>query len=103
MAKGQRMDKELAQYALQGIEAAIEKLQRQAAELRRWAGRSSGRTALSATHEQRQRGVGETAAAQDAGEVRQARQKRRTMSAAARKRISDAQKARWAKVKRKKA
>lgn len=90
MARPPRIDKDLARYALQGIEAAIEKLQRQAADLRRTLGVTSAsrRTDLMGGVVT----VEETASGRFGGGIR-----KRTMSAEARKRISDAQKARWAR------
>lgn len=80
MAKRKQIDRNLARYALQGIEAGIEKLQRQAAELRRWLGTKASR--------------GPTGAAVAVATT--PRRRKRTMSVEARKRIGDAQRKRWA-------
>jgi hypothetical protein len=89
-----KIDKEFARYALEGIEAAIEKMQRQAAALRRIVGSRGGSAA---------KGGSEASPIAGAGPgVPRGRTRRRkwTMSAEARKRISDAQKARWARQRR---
>lgn len=87
------IDSNLAHYALQGIEAAIEKLQRQAAELRRM-------VTVTRNGRRRRGRVSGTQNAADAKSAPTRSRRRRRMSAEARRRISEAQKARWARQKR---
>ena len=95
MAKRQQLDRNVVEYALRGIEAGIEKLQSQAAELRRWLGRKTGNVprAGGASRPSPSRAGGEGTGAAD---VVPRTRRRRTMSAEARKRIGDAQRKRWA-------
>ena len=95
MAKRRRIDSELARYALQGIEAAIEKLQRQAAELRRSAGKVTARG--NDRGDFARRAAAPMPSGADLAGLTGPR--KRTMSADARRRISEAQKKRWAKQK----
>ncbi len=115
MAKRARGDPEFARYALSGIEAAIEKMQRQAAELRNIVGASaagvmaavSGRRGRPAGSAPRAVGSGDNLASSSGSERSNAptvdggptAPRKRTMSPEARRRISEAQKARWAKQK----
>lgn len=95
MAKRQRVDRNLAHYALQGIEAAIEKLQGQAAALRRSLTTSTRRATAG-----RAETMGGVVTAEETATGRfEGGAKKRTMSPEGRKRISEAQKARWAKQK----
>ena len=94
MAK-RRVDKELARYALQGIEAAIDKLQRQAAELRKMVGKAATRRE-DGVDPSRRAPAPMPSGAELAGMTGP---RKRTISAEGRKRISDAQKKRWAKQK----
>jgi hypothetical protein len=87
-----KQQNEWRRYALVGAEQRLLEIAEEAAKIFRvfpeLRGRGRGFTAL--------RG-GAPAAAQTGGPGRKRRRRRRTMSAEARKRISDAQKARWAK------
>lgn len=116
MAKRARVDPEFARYALSGIEAAIEKMQRQAAELRNIVGASAAGVIAAVGGARRGRPVGATSRAAKAGDnlasprrndqsnaptvdLGATPSRKRTMSPEARRRISEAQKARWAKQK----
>ena len=100
MAKRQRMDKEIARYALSGIEAAIEKLQRQAAELRSIVGATAAAAKAVVRGAGRSGGGGDHVPFPlDEGDSTPPHGRKRTMSVEARRRISEAQKARWAKQK----
>ncbi len=116
MAKKARVDPEFARYALAGIEAAIERMQRQAAELRSIVGASAAgvRAVVGGARRGRPPGTvsrtgeggGDGPSTLAAGPV-DARtvdggadsRRKRAMSPEARRRISEAQKARWAKQK----
>ena len=100
MAKRQRIDKDTARYALSGIEAAIEKLQHQAAELRSIVGASAAAAKAVVGGAGRAGGKGDHVPfPSDEGDSTPPHGRNRTMSADARRRISEAQKARWAKQK----
>ncbi len=116
MAKKARVDPEFARYALAGIEAAIESMQRQAAKLRSIVGASAagvravvggargGRPpgAVSRAREGSDDGPSSLADGPVDGRSRNDRsdtRRSRVMSPEARRRISEAQKARWAKQK----
>ena len=100
MAKRTRIDKDIARYALSGIEAAIEKLQRQAAELRSIVGASAAAAkAVVGGAERSGRKGDHLPFPLDEGDTTPPHGRKRTMSPDARRRISEAQKARWAKQK----
>jgi hypothetical protein len=85
MARRQRIDSEVARYALSGIQAEIARLQAQAKELVRAIG--AGKVAVPSTG-------GYATARRKRGPVRP---RKRRLSAEARGRMSAAQKARWAR------
>ncbi len=110
------MDAEFARYALSGMEAAIEKMQRQAAELRSIVGASAAGVIAAVGGARRGRPAGATSRAAKpvtdlasspssdqsnapTADVGATASRKRTMSPEARRRISEAQKARWAKQK----
>lgn len=114
MAQRLGLDPEFARYALSGIEAAIEKLQRQAAELRSIVGASAagvkaavggggGRPTGTKGHRvspgHPSSLVLDRPATVPGVEGGPESRPKRTMSVEARRRISEAQKARWAKQK----
>jgi hypothetical protein len=88
-----KQQNEWRRYALVGAEQRLLEIAEEAAKIFRvfpeLRARGRGFAAL--------RGGGAPAAEQTGGPGRKRRRRRRTMSAEARKRISDAQKARWAK------
>jgi hypothetical protein len=73
-----------------GMEVELQRLEERAAQLRAWLGKLPARAAAA---------VRRVAGADEAPSTSTRRRRKRTMSAEARKRISDAQKARWAKQK----
>ena len=73
-----------------GMETELQRLEERAAQLRAWLGKLPARAAAA---------VRRVAGADEASSPSTRRRRRRKMSAEARKRISDAQKARWAKQK----
>ena len=72
-----------------GMETELQRLEERAAQLRAWLGKLPARAAAAVRR----------VAGGDGGSPSTRRRRRRKMSAEARKRISDAQKARWAKQK----
>ena len=75
-----------------GMEVELQRLEERAAQLRAWLGRLPSRAAAAA-----RRVAGAEGASSPATST--GRRRKRTMSAEARRRISEAQKARWAKQK----
>ena len=90
MAKRQSSQTSDASYFTRlGIETELQRLEERAAQLRAWLGKLPARAVAAV------RGV----AGADRASFSTRRRRKRTMSAEARKRISDAQKARWGKQK----
>src|SRR6188508_2453960 len=90
MAKRQSSQRSDSSYFTRlGMETELQRLEERAAQLRAWLGKLPSRAAAAVRR----------VAGADGDSPSTRRRRRRKMSAEARKRISDAQKARWAKQK----